>query len=76
MYLTRGDLTVFENAFRQVDDIPHEDAGCPTELDYVYQSSWILFLMYLDDFETERAESAALTSKPYNVGICVARSLV
>jgi type I restriction enzyme M protein len=34
-------------------------------LDYVEQSSWILFLKYLDDFETERAESAALTGKPY-----------
>lgn len=65
MYLTRGELTVFENAFRHVDDILHKDAGCSTELDYVEQSSWILFLKYLDDFETERAESAALTGKPY-----------
>jgi type I restriction enzyme M protein len=56
---------VFENAFKQVDDILHKDAGCSTELDYVEQSSWILFLKYLDDFETERAESAALTGKPY-----------
>jgi type I restriction enzyme M protein len=65
MHLTRGESTVFENAFRQVDDILHKDAGCSTELDYVEQSSWILFLKYLDDFETERAESAALTGKPY-----------
>ncbi len=56
---------MFENAFRHVDDILHKDAGCSTELDYVEQSSWILFLKYLDDFETERAESAALTGKPY-----------
>lgn len=56
---------MFENAFRQVDDILHKDAGCSTELDYVEQSSWILFLKYLDDFETERAESAALTGKAY-----------
>ncbi len=56
---------MFENAFRHVDDILHKDAGCSTELDYVEQSSWILFLKYLDDFETEQAESAALTGQPY-----------
>ncbi len=52
---------MFENAFKYVDDILHKDAGCSTELDYVEQSSWILFLKYLDDLEEERASSAALT---------------
>lgn len=56
---------MFEDAFRQVDDILHKDAGCSTELDYVEQSSRILFLKYLDDFETEQAESATLICKPY-----------
>jgi len=47
---------MFENAFKAVDDILRKDAGCSTELDYVEQSSWVLFLKYLDDFETERAK--------------------
>jgi type I restriction enzyme M protein len=57
---------VFENAFKAVDDILHKDAGCSTELDYVEQSSWILFLKYLDDFETERADAASLTGTAYS----------
>ncbi len=56
---------MFENAFKYVDDILHKDAGCSTELDYVEQSSWILFLKYLDDLEEERASSAALTRSTY-----------
>ncbi len=57
---------MFENAFKAVDDILRKDAGCSTALDYVEQSSWILFLKYLDDFEVDRADSAALTGKPYS----------
>lgn len=56
---------MFENAFKSVDDILRKDAGCSTALDYVEQSSWILFLKYLDDFEADRADSAALTGKSY-----------
>jgi len=41
---------MFENAFKNIDDILHKDAGCSNELDYVEQTSWILFLKYLDDF--------------------------
>lgn len=57
---------MFENAFKAVDDILRKDAGCSTALDYVEQSSWILFLKYLDDFEADRADSAALTGQPYS----------
>jgi len=42
---------MFEQAFRNIDDILHRDAGCATELDYIEQTSWILFLKYLDDLE-------------------------
>jgi type I restriction enzyme M protein len=56
---------MFENAFKAVDDILHKDAGCSTELDYVEQSSWVLFLKYLDDFEKERSASASLTGSQY-----------
>jgi HsdM N-terminal domain len=37
-----------------------------TELDYTEQTSWILFLKYLDDLEQERALAAELVSKPYS----------
>jgi type I restriction enzyme M protein len=56
---------MFENAFKAVDDILHKEAGCSTELDYVEQSSWVLFLKYLDDFETERADVASLAGASY-----------
>ncbi len=56
---------MFENAFKYVDDILRKDAGCSTALDYVEQSSWILFLKYLDDFENDLSASAALTGAKY-----------
>ncbi len=56
---------MFEQAFRNIDDILHKDAGCGSELDYVEQSSWILFLKYLDDLESERRSSAEITMSVY-----------
>ena len=56
---------MFENTFKNVDDILHKDAGCSSELDYVEQTSWIIFLKYLDDLELIRADSAILAGKPY-----------
>ena len=56
---------MFEQTFKNIDDILHKDAGCGSELDYVEQTSWILFLKYLDDLEKDRATSAELTGKAY-----------
>jgi type I restriction enzyme M protein len=56
---------IFEQTFKNIDDILHKDAGCGSELDYVEQTSWILFLKYLDDLEKDRATAAELTGKPY-----------
>jgi type I restriction enzyme M protein len=56
---------VFEQTFKNIDDILHKDAGCTSELDYTEQSSWLLFLKYLDDLETEKAAEAELEGKPY-----------
>ena len=39
--------------------------GIANELDYVEQTSWVLFLKYLDDLETERADRAELKSSAY-----------
>ncbi len=56
---------MFEQTFKNIDDILHKDAGCGSELDYVEQTSWILFLKYLDDLEKDRATAAKLTGKTY-----------
>ncbi|MGE4265706.1 MAG: N-6 DNA methylase [Desulfovibrio sp.] len=56
---------MFEQAFKNVDDILWKEAGCATELDYTEQTSWLLFLKYLDDLEREKAVEARLTGKTY-----------
>lgn len=56
---------MFEQTFKNIDDILHKDAGCGSELDYVEQTSWILFLKYLEDLEEDKATAAALTGKTY-----------
>ena len=55
----------FEQAFRNIDDILWKESGCTTELDYTEQTSWLLFLKYLDGLEQDRADEAALTGKSY-----------
>ena len=49
---------MFEQVFDNVDNILRREAGCATELDYTEQTSWILFLKYLDDLEKDRADEA------------------
>jgi len=56
---------MFEQTFKNIDDILHKDAGCGSELDYVEQSSWILFLKYLEDLEEAKALEAMLKSETY-----------
>ncbi len=55
----------YQQVFKNVDDILHKDSGCTSELDYTEQSSWLLFLKYLDALEDARAQEAKLTGKPY-----------
>ena len=57
---------MFEQAFKNIDDILHKDAGCTSELDYTEQSSWILFLKYLDALEQDRATEAMLKGEQYD----------
>lgn len=57
---------MFEQTFKNIDDILFKEAGCATELDYTEQTSWLLFLKYLDDLEQERAVSAQLDGKTYS----------
>ena len=56
---------MFEQTFKNIDDILYKDAGCSSELDYVEQTSWILFLKYLDDFEKDKKTAAELSGKAY-----------
>lgn len=56
---------MFEQTFKNIDDILHKDAGCGSELDYVEQTSWVLFLKYLDDLEKDKKTAAELTGKIY-----------
>lgn len=56
---------MFEQTFKNIDDILHKDAGCGTELDYIEQTSWVLFLKYLDDLEKDKKTAAELSGKSY-----------
>ena len=56
---------MFEQTFKNIDDILHKDAGCSSELDYVEQTSWVLFLKYLDDLEKDKKTAAELSGKRY-----------
>ena len=57
---------MFEQAFRNIDDVLRKEAGCTTELDYTEQTSWLLFLKYLDGLEQDKAAEAALEGKSYS----------
>src|SRR5215204_408287 len=56
---------MFEQAFKNIDDVLWKEAGCTTELDYTEQTSWLLFLKYLDGLEQDRAMEAELEGKGY-----------
>lgn len=56
---------MFEQAFKNIDNTLWKDAGCSSELDYIEQTSWILFLKYLDDLDKDKATAAELTGKTY-----------
>ncbi|TNF23698.1 MAG: SAM-dependent DNA methyltransferase [Vibrionaceae bacterium] len=56
---------MFEQTFKSIDDVLWKDAGCSSELDYTEQTSWMLFLKYLDDLEEERKLGAELEGKDY-----------
>ncbi len=55
----------YESTFNAIDNILRNEAGCSTELDYIEQTSWLLFLKYLDDLEAEREMNAQMAGKDY-----------
>lgn len=58
-------IILFEQAFKNIDDVLWKDAGCATELDYIEQTSWILFLKYLADYESSKQIAAELAGQEY-----------
>lgn len=54
---------MFAQTFKNIDNALRKEAGCSGELDYTEQSSWILFLKYLDDLEKERQTEADLQTE-------------
>jgi len=57
---------MFEQAFKNIDDVLWKEAGCASELDYAEQTSWLLFLKYLDNLEQDKAMEAELEGKKYS----------
>ena len=49
----------FEQAFKNIDDVLWKE-DMSGELDYIEQTSWLLFLKYLDDLEAEKVMEAEL----------------
>ena len=56
---------MFEQTFKNIDDVLYKDAGADSELDYIGQTSWVLFLRYLDDLEQDKADEAELEGRSY-----------
>ena len=56
---------MFEQTFKNIDKALRKDKGCGSELDYIEQTSWILFLKYLEDLEKEKAEKEKIQGKSY-----------
>ena len=56
---------MFEQAFKNIDDVLWKEAGCASELDYTEQTSWLLFLKFLDNLEQDKAMEAGLEGKKH-----------
>ncbi|MES2650051.1 MAG: N-6 DNA methylase [Bacteroidota bacterium] len=56
---------MFEQTFKNIDDILYKDSGADSELDYIGQTSWVMFLRYLDELEQDKADEAELNGKQY-----------
>jgi len=56
---------MFEQAFKNIDDVIWKEAGYASELDYTEQTSWLLFLKFLDGLEQDKAMEAGLEGKKY-----------
>ncbi len=56
---------MFEQSFKNIDNLLRKDKGLSTEIDYVEQTSWLLFLKYLEDLEKNKSLEAELNGQIY-----------
>jgi len=56
---------MFEQTFKNIDDVLWKEAGCSSELDYTEQTSWMLFLKYLDNLEETRSTGNVVSQEEY-----------
>ena len=63
--LKNKEARMFEHAFKTIDDTLRNDAGLSTEMDYIEQTSWVLFLKYLSDLEEEKKTYSEINNTPY-----------
>ena len=57
---------MFEQTFKNIDDLLYKDSGSDSELDYIGQTSWVMFLRYLDELEQDKADEAELKGEEYS----------
>ena len=60
-------LMKYENTFKAIVQILWKEQGFGSELYYLEQKSWMLFLKYLDVLESEREDEAELEGKTYKL---------
>ena len=58
-------MAQFEQIFKNIDNVLYRDSGCNSELDYTQQTSWVLFLKYIDEKDHVEEDEATLTGKPF-----------
>ena len=58
-------MSNFTQTFKNIDDLLYKDSGADSEIDYIEQSSWILFLRYLESLEQDKEDQATLEGKKY-----------
>lgn len=56
----------FEQTFKNIDALLYKDSGSDSELDYIGQTSWVMFLRYLDELEQDKADHAELSGETYS----------
>ena len=44
----------------------YKDSGVDNELDQIGQTSWVMFLHYLDELEQDKADEAELRGEDYS----------
>ena len=56
----------FEQTFKNIDDLLYKDSGADSELDDIGQTSWVIFLRYLDELEQDKVDEAELRGENYS----------